>query len=59
MTRQQRRYLDRETMKCAEGIARITMKKNIDIVDHNHKNFLSDKAARIRRLKNESSTEAS
>ena len=59
MTRQQRRYLDRETMKCAEGIARITMKKNIDMVDHNHREFLKDKAMRLRRAKHESSIEAS
>ena len=48
MTRQQRRHLDRELMKCARGIARITMKKNINLVDHNHKEFLSKKAARLR-----------
>lgn len=59
MTRQQRRYLDRETMKCAQGLARITMKKHIDLVDHNHREFLKDKAVRLRRLKNEGSTEAS
>ena len=59
MTRQQRRYLERETMKCAEGIARITMKRDIDIVDHNHKEFLSQKAQRIRRLKHEDNGQAS
>lgn len=59
MTRQQRRYLERETMKCAEGIARITMKRDIDIVDHNHKEFLSQKAQRIRRLKHEDNGQTS
>ena len=59
MTRQQRRYLDRELSKCAKGMAHIAMKKNIDIVDHNHREFLRHKAERLRRSRNESSTKAS
>ena len=51
MTRQQRRHLDRELMKCAQ---RNSSNNNEEeryriLVDHNHKEFLSKKAARLRR----------
>ena len=59
MTRQQRRYLDREMTKIAEGLARVTMKKDADVVDHNHIEFLKSKAVRIRRLNNESHSQTS
>ena len=53
MTRQQRRYLDRELTKCVRGMAHIGMKRDIDIVDHNHRQFLRQKAERIRSKMNE------
>ena len=47
MTRQQRRYRERELNKCAKGMAFITKKERPDMVDHNHFEFLKSKANRI------------
>ena len=47
MTRQQRRYRERELDKCARGMAYIVKKKQPDLVDHNQFEFLKAKADRI------------
>ena len=49
MTRQQRRYRERELNKIAKGMAGIVGKKNKTIVDDNQFNFLKEKAERLRR----------
>ena len=53
MTRQQRRYRERELDKIAKGMAIIVGKKNKTIVDHNQFNFLKEKVERLRRTYNE------
>ena len=47
MTRQQRRYREREINKCARGMAYITKKKHPNLVDHNEFEFLKAKANRL------------
>ena len=53
MTRQQRRYRERELNKIAKGMALIVNKKNKTIVDDNEFNFLKEKAQRLRRKDHE------
>ena len=48
MTRQQRRYRDRELNKIAKGMAYIVAKKYPTLVDHNHFEFLKTKALRLK-----------
>ena len=52
MTRQSRRYYNREIRKCLIGMAIITEDKNVDIVGHNQYEFLKYKAERLRRRYN-------
>ena len=47
MTRQQRRYRDRELNKIAKGMAIIASKERPNLVDHNHFEFLKSKALRL------------
>ena len=47
MTRQQRRFREREINRCAKGMARITMKEHKTIVDDNEFQFLKAKANRL------------
>ena len=53
MTRQQRRYRERELNKIAKGMAGIVGKKNKTIVDDNQFNFLKAKVERLRRTDHE------
>ena len=48
MTRQQKRYYDREIRKCALGMQAITEMKNPDLVNHNQYEFLRYKAERLK-----------
>ena len=56
MTRQQRRYRDRELNKIAKGMAYIVAKKYPTIVDHNHFEFLKTKAMRLKGADNGTDT---
>ena len=53
MTRQQRRYRERELHKIAKGMAAIVGKKNKTVVVDNQFNFLKEKADRFRRWDSE------
>ena len=48
MSRQSKRYYEREIRKCLLGMATITEDKNVDIVGHNQYEFLRYKAERLR-----------
>ena len=53
MTRQQRRYRERELNEVAKGMTLLVNKENKTIVDDNQFNFLKEKAERLRRSYNE------
>lgn len=52
MTRQQRRYRERELNKVAKGMAIIASKERPNLVDHNHFEFLRAKAERLKGVDN-------